>query len=329
MSEDKQPLVVLTHQLPEHWVSALDGKVTLIRGPEGGEGIAPELEPYLPQAEGLLCLLVDPITEDILDQAPRLRVVSNMAVGVDNIDIAACTRRGIPVGHTPGVLTAGTADLTLALILAVARRVPQAQADARAGRWTTWNPTGWLGTDLKDATVGIVGLGKIGTAVARRLLPFGVKLIFNNRSDKPALADELNASQVSLPNLLEESDIVSLHVPLTDHTQHMINAGALQKMKSTALLINVSRGAVVETTALVRALRKDWIRGAGIDVTDPEPLPPDHALYGLQNCLITPHIGSATYRTRQNMARIACRNLLAGLADNRLPHTVNPAVYED
>lgn len=328
MNEDNQPLVMLTHQLPEHWISDLDDKVKLVRGPEGGEGIAADLEPYLPRAEGLLCLLVDPVTEDLLERMPQLRVVSNMAVGVDNIDISACTRRGIPVGHTPGVLTAGTADLTLALILAVARRLPEAQADARAGHWTTWNPTGWLGTDLKGATVGIVGLGKIGTAVARRLQPFGVELIFTNRSEKPDLASELNADQVPLDVLIEESDILSLHVPLTEATRHMIDQAALQRMKSSALLINVARGGVVETSALVHALQHDWIRGAGLDVTDPEPLPPDHPLYRLKNCLITPHIGSATYHTRQNMARIACDNLLAGLAGKRLPHTVNPDVYE-
>ncbi len=328
MAKDKHPLVLVTHQLPPAWIRELGEKTHLVIGPEGGEGLTPELESHLPQAEGLFTLLVDPITEELLDSAPHLRVVSNMAVGVDNIDVSACTERGIPVGNTPGVLTAGTADLTLALLLAVARRLPEAQADARAGRWTTWNPTGWLGTDLKDATAGILGMGKIGTAVARRLKAFGVNLIFTNRSPKPDIEDELNAEQVPFSEIIQRSDFLCLHVPLTDETHHMVDAKILRKMKSSAILINAARGQVVDTDALVTALQENWIRAAGLDVTDPEPLPPDHPLYSLENCLITPHIGSATHHTRQKMAQIACENLVAGLEGRELPHCVNPEVYQ-
>lgn len=329
MSNEKKPVVIVTHDLPDDWITSLKQKARLHIGPQGGEGLEPALKKHLPQVQGLLTLLVDPVGEELLAQAPELRVISNMAVGVDNIDLEACTARGIPVGNTPGILTAGTADLTLALLLAVARKLPQAQADARAGRWTTWNPTGWLGADLKGATIGIVGLGKIGTAVARRLRPFGPRLIFHNRSPKPDLERELNAEQVSFSRLLQESDFIALHVPLTEETYHMVDRDALETMKPSAILINMARGQVVDTQALLHALREKKIRAAGLDVTHPEPLPPDHPLYELDNCLITPHIGSATHNTRQKMAHLACDNLIAGLEGRELPHCVNPEVYRD
>jgi len=328
MAAKKRPLVILTHALPPDWIKELEEKTRLVIGPEGGEGLTRELESVLPQAEGLLTLLMDPVKEDLLEKAPQLKVVSNMAVGVDNIDISACTERGIPVGHTPGILTAGTADLTLAILLSVARHIPEARADAQAGEWNSWNPTGWLGTDLKGATAGIVGMGKIGSAVARRLKPFGVDLIFTNRSPKPDLEEALEAEQVPYSEIVPRSDFLCLHVPLTEETHHMIDRDTLRKMKESAILINVARGPVVDTDALVTALRENWIRAAGLDVTDPEPLPPEHPLYELENCLITPHIGSATHHTRRNMASIASQNLFAGLENRKLSHCVNPEVYE-
>ncbi|MBS1250460.1 MAG: Glyoxylate/hydroxypyruvate reductase B [Chloroflexi bacterium] len=322
MSQEK-PLVLVTHTLPAAWLAPLKEKCRLMIGPEGGKGLTPRLEENLPEAEALFTLLVDPITEDILERAPNLKVVSQMAVGVDNLDVEACTRRGIPVGHTPGILTAATADLTWGLLLAVARHIPQSQADARAGRWTTWNPTGWLGADLEGATLGIVGMGKIGSAVARRASGFGMELIFTNRSPRPDIEKDLNAQQVPLEDLLEQSDFVSLHVPLTEETHHLIDANALQKMKSTAILVNAARGQVVETQALLQGLQESWIAAAGLDVTHPEPLPSEHPLYAQSNCLITPHIGSASYNTRRRMAEIACQNVLAGLEGSKLPHSVN------
>lgn len=327
MSQDQKPLVIITHQLPEAWISDLTEHYQVRIGPEGGEGLTPELEKELPNADALFTLLVDPVDEDLLSSAPRLKVVSNMAVGVDNIDLEACTRRGIPVGHTPGVLTAGTADLTWALLLSTARKIPQAQQDARAGKWTTWDPTGWLGTDLEGATLGIIGMGKIGSAVAKRAQGFGMNLIFHNRSPRPSLEQELDAQQVSLNEVLEQSDFLCLHIPLNEETRHLINKTALQNMKPSAILINVARGPVVDTDALVQALKKGWIRAAGLDVTDPEPLPPDHPLYSLSNCLITPHIGSATHNTRRTIANLAVQNVIAGLAEEPLPHCANPAVY--
>lgn len=322
MSETK-PLVLVTHALPADWLAPLRDKCRLIIGPEGGEGLTPRLAEHLPEAAALFTLLVDPITEDILARAPNLKVVSQMAVGVDNVDVEACTRRGIRVGHTPGVLTAATADLTWGLLLAVARRIPEAQSDARTGRWTTWNPTGWLGADLGGATLGIVGMGKIGTAVARRASGFELNLLFTNRSPLPEIEEELGAQQVPFDELLEESDFVSLHVPLTEETHHLIDAPALRKMKSTAILINAARGPVVDTAALLHALREGLIAAAGLDVTDPEPLPQEHPLYTLSNCVITPHIGSASHNTRRRMAEIACLNVLAGLEGRELVHSVN------
>ncbi len=318
-----RPLVILTHPLPEDWISVLRDRVRLVIGPEGVAGLHPDLEPYLAEAEGLLTWLIDPVDETLLERMPRLRVVSNMAVGVDNIDLEACRQRGIPVGHTPGVLTDAVADLTLALLLAVARGIMSAAADAKAGRWGLWSPTRWLGADLQGATLGIVGLGGIGQAVARRAAAFGLRLVYTSRTPKPAVEQALGAQRLPLEDLLAVSDFVTLHVPLTPATRGMIGEDQLRRMKPGAYLINMARGPVVQTAALVQALTEGWIAGAALDVTDPEPLPPDHPLYRLPNCLIVPHIGSATHHTRRRMAELACANLLAGLAGEPLPHCAN------
>jgi glyoxylate reductase len=311
-------------------LARLAGRCRLLIGPETtvSSGLAPELVRRLPEADGLFSLLTVPVDVPLLEKASRLRVVSNMAVGVDNVDLAACTGRGIPVGHTPGVLTEGTADLTMALLLATARRLPQASQDARQGRWTTWEPAGWLGADLAGATLGIVGMGKIGTAVAQRASAFGLRLLYTNRSPRPEIERQLGARRLPLDDLLRQSDFVSLHVPLTAETTGLIDQDALRLMKPTAILINVARGPVVDSAALYRALHERTIAAAGLDVTDPEPLPPTDPLYSLPNCLVVPHIGSATVNTRRRMAELACDNLLAGLAGEQLPHCANPAVYD-
>jgi lactate dehydrogenase-like 2-hydroxyacid dehydrogenase len=251
-----------------------------------------------------------------------------MAVGVDNVDLAACSRRGIPVGHTPGVLTEATADLSMALILAASRRLPEAASDAKAGRWSTWNPTGWLGTDLDGAVLGIAGMGKIGRAVARRAHAFGLRLIYNDTSPVSEIEEQLGAVFVSFDELLARSDILSVHVPLLPETRGLIGEQALRRMKSSALLVNAARGPIVDSAALQRALEQGWIRAAALDVTDPEPLPPDHPLYKLPNCLIVPHIGSATHNTRRHMAELACQNLLDGLEGRRVTFCANPEVYD-
>lgn len=322
-----KPIVLMTHDLPGEWVGDKLNNWQVIFGNNHQRGIDSGLREYLPEAAGILSLLDDPIPVEILSAAPKLKVISNLAVGTDNIDVKSCTRLGIPVGHTPGVLTDSTADLTVGLLLAVSRQIYTSSQDARLGKWSSWEPTGWLGADLRNATVGIVGLGKIGTAVAERLSPFGCKLIFTNRSQLPQKAETLNAKQVSLDELLQTSDFICLHVPLTSETGKMIDKGAFAKMKPNAILINTARGAVVDTDALVHALQSGQILAAGLDVTDPEPLPPDNPLYELPNCLITPHIGSATINTRKVMAGIALSNLEAGIKGTRLPFCVNPEVY--
>ena len=328
IDNDDLPLVLVTHSLPDGWLDQLEGRVRMLVGPEDATQLDPELQARLGEADGLYTLLTIPVTAALLDQAPRLRVVSNMAVGVDNIDLEACTRRGIPVGHTPGVLTDGTADLAVTLLLAIARRVPEASQDARQGRWETWSPTGWLGADLNGATLGIVGLGKIGQAVAQRAAGFGVNLVYTDTDEHPEIESKLGARRLALEELLRQCDFVSLHVPLTGETRGLINERALKTMKPTAILVNTSRGPVVDTAALTLALQEGWIRAAALDVTDPEPLPPDHPLYALDNCLVVPHIGSATWDTRRRMAERACENLLAGLEGRRLPFCANPRVYE-
>jgi glyoxylate reductase len=328
MNEDTLPLVLVTHSLPQGWLQKLEGHCRIHVGPPEATALSPELEALLPQAEGLYSLLTITVGPDLLEKAPRLRVVSNMAVGVDNIDLQACTQRGIPVGHTPGVLTEGTADLAMTLLLAAARRLVEANRDARKGRWKTWSPTGWLGADLYGATLGIVGLGKIGSAVAQRGRAFGVRLVYNDPHRQPELERRLGAEYLPLAELFAVSDFISLHTPLTEETRGMIGAKQLRSMKPSAILVNTSRGPIVDSQALVQALRKGWIAAAALDVTDPEPLPPEHPLFKLDNCLITPHIGSATQNTRRRMAERAAENLIAGLQGRRLPYCVNPQVYE-
>jgi glyoxylate reductase len=320
----KLPIVLLTHSLPQEWISSLESECRLFFGPKDAIELSTALIKVLPQAEGLLTLLTIPVTDTMLQQAVKLRVISNMAVGVDNIDVKACTLRKIPVGNTPGVLTESTADLTMALILSIARNIPQSSHDARDGRWKNWLPMGWLGMEMNGAMLGIVGMGHIGKAVARRALGFGMKIIYTD----PQVCDEINASRVSLGELLTQCDILSLHTPLTPETRGMINKDSLSLMKSSAIMINAARGPLVNTSALTEALQYHAIAAAALDVTDPEPLPPAHPLYRLPNCLIVPHIGSATQHTRRMMAKLACENLLAGLNGERLPHCVNPDVYQ-
>ncbi len=278
--------------------------------------------------DGVLTMLTDRVDEAFLEAAgPGLRVVSNMAVGYDNIDVPACTRRGVAVGNTPGVLTDTTADLAWALILAAARRLPEGERYARSGSWRTWSPTHQLGLDVHGATLGIVGFGRIGQAVARRALGFGMPVLYASRTRAAAAIETgLNATWLPLEDLLAGADIVTLHVDLNPTTRGLIDAAALRRMKPSAILVNTTRGPVVDGTALFEALRDGTIRAAALDVTDPEPIPADDPLLGLDNCLIVPHIGSATEATRGKMASMAAANLLAGVRGEPLPTSVNPEV---
>jgi glyoxylate reductase len=261
------------------------------------------------EVEGLLSLLTDAIDRELIAASSQLKVISNMAVGCDNVDVEAARARGIAVGYTPDVLTETTADLAFALILAAARGLPDAQAAVRDGRWVTWDPGFLLGRDVHGATLGIVGRGRIGGAVARRAAGFGMTVLHASRSGGTPLEE-----------LLKRSDFVSLHCPLTPETHHLIGETALNRMRPTAFLINTARGPIVDQAALLRALTDGTIAGAALDVTDPEPLPPDDPLLSAPNLIVLPHIGSATHATRERMADLAVDNLLAGLAGRPLPH---------
>jgi lactate dehydrogenase-like 2-hydroxyacid dehydrogenase len=273
--------------------------------------------------DGLLCLLTEKIDGPLMDAAgSQLKVISQMAVGYDNIDIPAAKERGIPVGNTPGVLTDATADLTMALLLASARRIVEGVHYIKDGKWQTWEPMGLLGADLRDATLGIIGLGRIGKAVAQRCAGFRMRILAHSPSTSQEDAAEVGATLVDLDTLLRESDFVSIHAPLKDSTRHLIDTFALKKMKPSAILINTSRGGLVDQTALYAALTDGEISGAALDVTDPEPLPLDEPLLTLPNVLIVPHIGSASHHTRDLMASMAADNLLAGLRGDPLPNAV-------
>ncbi len=306
----------VTSRLPGGGLERLEAAHEVSIWPEAGPPPPEDLRARASESEGLLTMLTDSVTEELMAAAPRLRAVSNYAVGVDNVDLDAATARGIPVGHTPDVLTDSTADLAVALMLGITRRLVEGDALVRRGEWTTWGPEFMLGRDLHGATVGIVGMGRIGSAVARRLEGFGVRLLQTGRSGGVALGE-----------LLESADFVTLHCPLTPETRGLIGAEALGRMKDTAYLVNTARGPIVDTGALTEALLAGRIAGAALDVTDPEPLPGDHPLLRAPNLLVLPHLGSATVLTRERMADLAVDNLLAGLAGERMPHCANSEVY--
>jgi glyoxylate reductase len=275
-------------------------------------------------AHGLLSALTEQIDLEVMKAAPNLKVISNFAVGVDNIDVAEATARKIPVGNTPGVLTDATADMAFALLLAAARRIVEAEHYVQEGKWKTWSPQLLLGADLASSTLGIVGFGRIGQAVAKRAAGFDLRVIYHDPTRQPAFG----ATPVELDTLIKESDFLSLHVPLTADTRHLIDAEALEKMKPNAVLVNTSRGPVVDPRALYEALKAHRIFAAALDVTEPEPLPQDDPLLALHNCIVVPHLGSASKRTRDQMAVMAAQNLIAGLKGQQLPNCVNSQVYE-
>lgn len=299
--------VVITHHLPGTAVGRLAERHAIQEWPGAQPPTPRELAELVAAADALLCMLTDRIDAALLDRAPRLRAIANYAVGSDNIDLGATAARGIPVGVTPDVLTDATADLAMALLLAVARRLPGAAAAVRAGGWRTWEPDAWLGLELAGATLVVVGPGRIGRATAHRAEAFGMNVLFAKRDD-------------DLPALLGRADVVSLHVPLTPQTRGMIGERELRALPAHAVLVNTARGPVVDQVALRRALHEGWIAGAGLDVTDPEPLAPDDPLLDSPNLLVLPHIGSATRTARARMADLAVDNLLAALDGRPMPH---------
>ncbi|MDE2746404.1 MAG: D-glycerate dehydrogenase [Chloroflexota bacterium] len=273
--------------------------------------------------DGLVCLITDSIDAEVLDAAgAQLRVVSQMAVGVDNVDVAACSARGIPVGNTPGVLTDTTADMAWALILASARRVVEAAEYVKDGQWKTWTPTQMAGVDVYGSTLGIIGFGAIGQAIARRAQGFGMRVLCWNRSPRPAEAAAVGAQQCQFDQVLSEADFVCVSIALTDDTRDLIDANAFGLMKPGAILVNTARGPIVDEEALVEALRGGQIGGAGLDVTAVEPLSLDSPLLTMDNVVVLPHIGSASMATRGKMADMAVANLRAGLAGEPLPNSV-------
>lgn len=278
--------------------------------------------------EGALTLLSDRMDAEVMDNAPKLRVISNYAVGYDNIDVPEATKRGIMVTNTPGVLTETTADLAFALILATARRIAEADKYTRMGIWKTWGPMLLLGRDVYGATLGIIGFGRIGQAVARRAKGFNMRILYYDIKRNEEAERELGAEYRDLPSLLREADIVSIHTPLTKETYHMIGEKELSLMKPTAILVNTARGAVVDQKALYKVLKEKRIFGAGLDVYEKEPIDKDDPLIELDNVVLLPHIGSASVETREKMAIMAAENLLAGLRGERPKHLVNPEVLE-
>lgn len=275
--------------------------------------------------DGLLTLLTDRIDASVMQAAPKLKVISNLAVGYDNIDVAEATKRSIFVTNTPGVLTETTADFAFALLMAATRRVVEADTFTRKGQWKTWGPMLLLGQDIHDATLGIVGLGRIGAEVAKRAQGFGMKVLYYDEQRRSEEEMRLGLEYIpELSLLLSRSDFISLHIPLTSQTHHLIGAAEFAAMKPTAILVNTSRGPVVDQVALSEALKSHQIFAAAIDVTEIEPIPPDDPLLALDNIIITPHIASASVTTRINMATMAATNLIAGLRGQVPPNCVNP-----
>ena len=316
--------VVVTLPLPESWLEPLQHQFYLEVWSANETIPSAQLQEWLLDAKGLLCALSVPISRTLIEQASTLRVISTISVGVDHIDLAAATERGIPVGHTPGVLVDSTADLALALMLAVTRRVAEADRWMRAGHWTAgWQSGLLLGTDLSQATVGIAGLGPIGRAVAQRLSGFGCTLLGWNRTPTEIPGMEM----VSLDELFERSDVLTLHTALTEDTTHLANRKRLSAMQDGSVLVNTGRGLLVDEAALIEEVSTGRLR-AGLDVFEREPLPSDHPFLRLDNVVVLPHVGSATAHTRDAMVQRSITNLLAGMAGDRVPHCANPEAYD-
>jgi glyoxylate reductase len=322
------PRVYVTRRLPQPALELLSRHVRVTVWP--GELPPPRavLLKEVAQADGLLALPADRVDATLLDAAPHLRVVSNLAADYENIDITAANRRGVLVATTPGILAETAADFTFALFLAASRRVIEAEQLVRAGRWRAWGPELLLGRDLWGATLGIVGMGQVGQAVARRAAGFGMRVIFHTRQRRIEDEREDGPSYASLEQLLTESDVVSLHCSLNDETYQLIDRDALALMKADAILVNTAHGLIVDTKALLETLRHKPIVAA-LDVTDPEPLPANHPLLSLPNVLVTPHMASASVATRTRMALLAAENLLDALRGERPRHLVNMEVWHD
>ncbi len=322
-----KPKVFITRRIPEAGLKLIDAVCDAVVWQEALPPTRAVLIENCRGVAGILSMLSDKIDDEVMQAAGSgLRVISNYAVGFDNIDLAAATARHIAVGNTPGVLTDATADMAFALMMSAGRRIVEADAMVRQGRWKTWGPSILLGVDFVGKTLGIIGYGRIGQAMAKRAAGFEMRVIYYDPTAEPVSG--INAEKVDdLDALICQSDFISLHVPLTPKTHHLINDEKFAIMKPNVVLINTARGAIIDSGALYRALASNRIFAAGLDVTDPEPIPVDDPLLTLENIVIAPHIASASHYTRTKMAQMAAENLLAGLNGERLPHCVNPAVY--
>lgn len=322
-----KPQVLITRQVPEAGLEIVRQTCEIHLDPRDHQLSNEAMCQAVVGKSGIMCLSTDRIDARVLEAGTALKVVSTVAVGYDHIDVKTATQRGILVTNTPGAVTESTADLTWGLLLSVARRIPEGDRYIRAGQWDAWRLMFMLGRDIHAQTLGIVGMGRIGQAVARRARGFGMRVLYHNRNRlEQAVEAELGATWVELSTLLRQADFVSLHVPLTAETRHCIGEAELRMMQPTAYLINTARGPVVEEPALIRALQEGWIAGAGLDVFEYEPQVPQ-SLRELDNVVLVPHIGSASVATRDKMAIMAAQNLVAALRGERPPHVVNPEVY--
>ena len=324
-----KPRVYVTRQIFPDALDLIEKFAELELWPDDEPPSPEQLMEAMSNVEGAIINVMDRIDAPLLDAAPKLRVLSQVAAGLDNIDIPEATKRDIMVGYTPGVLAKSTADLAFALLLAVARRVVESDKWVREGNWKiSHHPMFWLGSEVNGSALGILGLGGIGLEMAKRGLGFDMKVLYHSRTRKRDLEKEYGLKYASFKRVLAESDFLSIHVPLTPQTNHFIGEKQLKMMKPSSILVNLSRGPVVDTEALQQALTKGTIAGAGLDVFDPEPVPTDHPILGLDNVVVLPHIGSASNRSRRDMHLLAARNLVAGLNGDRLEECANPDVYE-
>ena len=324
-----KPRVYVTRQIFPDALDLIEKTAEFELWPDEEPPTPEQLMEAMADVEGAIINVMDRIDAPLLDAAPKLRVLSQVAAGLDNIDIPEATKREILVGYTPGVLAKSTADLAFALLLAVARRVVESDKWVREGNWKiSHHPMFWLGSEVNGSTLGILVLGGIGLETAKRALGFDMKVLYHSRTRKRDLEKEYGFKYASFKRVLAESDFLSIHVPLTPETNRFIGEKQLKMMKKSAILVNLSRGPVVDTGALYKALKKGWIAGAGLDVFDPEPVPADHPVLKLDNVVVLPHIGSASNRSRREMHLLAARNLVAGLNGERLEACANPEVYE-
>lgn len=319
--------VFVTRKIPESGLSMLKKHHSVTVSQKDRVLSKKEIIDHAKDAEGLVCLLTDTIDEEVISHLPKLKMIANYAVGFNNVDVEYATQENIPVSNTPGVLTDTTAELAWALVFSVSRRIVESDMFCRDDKFEGWGPMLMLGQDISKKTLGIVGAGRIGTAMALKSKGFAMNVLYVNPERNSVLESELNAKKTTLPELLSQSDIVSLHVPLTAETEHLIGEKELKLMKENAVLVNTSRGPVIDEKPLIQALEENWIFGAGLDVYEQEPMIPER-LKQLDNVVILPHIGSATKETRSKMAEMAAKNMITGLKGDQPPNCVNPEVFK-